>query len=217
MDGAALRRRVAYVLLVAGAAISVAGLAVELVHLRSHAEVVETLVELFSLSYEENVPTWYASSLLLVCALVLGAIATDAPTFRRHWWGLAAGFLVMSIDEAVELHEHAGGHLDLGGVLYFDWVVPAAALLAVLAVVYLPFVRALPVRRQRWFVAAGAIYVGGAVGLELPLGWWTEHWGNESAGYALIDWVEETLELVGVSLFLLALVERWQDRAEASP
>jgi hypothetical protein len=196
---------------------SVAGLVVELVHLRSHAEVVETIVGLFSLSYESNVPTWYASSLLLVCALVLSAIASDASTFRRHWWGLAAGFLVMSIDEAVELHEHAGGHLDLGGVLYFDWVIPAVALLVVLAALYLPFVRALPARRRRWFVAAGAIYVGGAVGLELPLGWWTDHWGAESAGYALIDWVEETLELAGVSTFLLALVERWQDRAEASP
>lgn len=217
MEAAALRRRFAYILVAAGAAISVAGLAVELVHLRSHADTAEIALELFSLSYEGNVPTWYASSLLLVCALLLAAIATEARGYRRHWWGLAAGFLFMSIDEAVEIHEHAGGHLDLGGVLYFDWVVPAAAVVALVVIAYLGFVRALPPRRQRWFVAAGAIYVGGAVGLELPLGWWTERAGPESAGYALIDWCEETLELLGVSLFALALVERWQDRGEAAP
>lgn len=202
-------------------AIAAAGLIVELIHLRSHAPAVETAVELCSLSYEANLPTWYASSLLLGCALVLAAIASDvagrgAP-YRRHWWGLAVGFLYMSIDEAVELHEHLGGHLDLGGVLYFDWVVPATVVLVVIGALYLPFLRALPPARRRAFVLAGAIYVGGAVGAELPLGWWAERAGTDSAGYVLIDWVEESLELLGASLFALALVERWQARAEAVP
>lgn len=221
MDGPRLRAIIARALLVAGAVVAAAGMIVELVHLGSHAPAVETAVELVSLSYEGNLPTWYASSLLLVCGLLLGAIALDVGArggaHRGHWWGLAAGFLFMSLDEAVELHEHLGGLFGFGGVLYFDWVVPAAAVVAVVAALYAGFVRALPGRRRRWFLLAGAIYVGGAVGVELPLGWWTERAGPDSAGYALIDWVEETLELLGVSLFLVALVERWQERAEARP
>lgn len=212
---------IARVLLIAGVAVALAGLVVELIHLGSHAPAVESAVGLLSLSYEANLPTWYASSLLLLCALVLSAIAAEVAgrggPYRRHWWGLAAGFLYMSIDEAVELHEHAGGWSGAGGVLYFDWVVPAAVVVALVGVLYLGFVRALPAARRRWFVLAGAIYVGGAVGAELPLGWWTERAGTDSAGYVFLDWGEETLELLGVSLFLVALVERWQAREGAVP
>lgn len=221
MEAAAHRRTIAHALLGAGVVVAAAGLVAELIHLRSHAPAVETAVGLLSLSFEGNLPTWYASSLLLLCALLLAAIATDVAArggpYRRHWWGLAGGFAFMSIDEAVQLHEHAGGHLGLGGVLYFDWVVPAAIVVALVGATYLGFLRALPPRRRRWFVVAGAIYVGGAVGAELPLGWWTERAGTDSAGYVIIDWVEETLELTGASVFLLALVERWQQRAEAAP
>ncbi len=208
---------IARALLGAGLAVSAAGLIVELIHLRSHAPAVETAVDLLSLSYEANLPTWYASSLLLLCAAMLAAIADAARSHRRHWWGLAAGFAFMSLDEAVELHEQLGGLFGTGGVLYFDWVIPAAAVVIVVGALYLRFLRALPPRRQRWFVLAGALYVGGAVVTELPLGWWTERAGTDSAGYVLIDWLEETLELAGASLFLAALVERWRERAEAVP
>jgi hypothetical protein len=60
---------------------------------------------------------------------------------------------------------------------------------------------------RRQFLIAGAIYVGGALGMELPLGWWTERAGSDNLVYALIDGVEETMELSGTTLFLLALVE----------
>ena len=70
------------------------------------------LVEFLSLSYERNLPTWYASGLLLACALVLAGIAraaglTHEPA-RRHWWALAVLFAYISLDESVGLHEHPG-------------------------------------------------------------------------------------------------------------
>lgn len=209
LDTGALRRR----LLAGVAAVSALGLAVELWHAGSHDPVIEELLPRLSLSYEHNVPTWLASSLLLACALAAGAIARGAASWRRHWWGVCAVFGYASLDEAAQLHEHLGGHLEAGGVLYFDWVIPAAAILAVLAVVFLPFVRALPGPTRRRLVIAGAIFVGGAVAMELPLGWWTERAGPDSLGYGLIDWVEETLELVGASLALVALVAHRQAAA----
>ncbi len=189
--------------------IALLGLGVELLHARSHAPAVEVLVGFLSLSYEGNLPTWYASSLLLLCAVQLGLIARALPAgdrLRWHWWLLVVLFAYMSLDETVELHEHLGGHLDTGGVLYFDWVIPAAAVVVLLGLLFLPFLRRLPATSRRRFVLAGALYVGGALLMELPLGWWTERAGPETLGYALIDWVEESLELAGVSLFLLALV-----------
>jgi hypothetical protein len=182
------------------------GLAVELWHAGApHEGLIEVLGPKLSLSYEGNVPTWFSSSLLLVCALAAGSIARGAH-WRVHWWGLAVGFGYASLDEAAELHENLGGHFDTSGILYFDWVIPAVVILAGLAAVYLPFVRALPSATRIGLIVAGAIYVGGALGMELPLGWWTATWGPDGLGYALIDWVEEVLEMLGASLAVVALV-----------
>ncbi len=197
-------------LFVAVSVVSGLGLGVELWH--AHApEASELLVQKLSLSYEGNVPTWFSSVLLFSCALAAAAIARRAVAFRRHWWGVAAVAAYASLDEAAELHEHLGGTFDLGGVLYFDWIVPAAVILVALALVFWPFVRALaPVTRRRLIVAA-CIYVGGSVLMELPLGWWTDRAGPDTLGYALIDWVEETMEMIGATLALLALVRHRED------
>lgn len=202
LDARSLRRW----LVAAVAAASALGLAAELWSAASSSPLREAIVPMLSLSYEHNVPTWLSASLLLCCALAAGAVARRAALWRRHWWGVAAVFGYASLDEAAELHEHLGGHLATSGVLYFDWVIPAVAILGVLAAVFLPFVRALAPATRRRLILAGVIYIGGAVGMELPLGWWTERAGNDNLGYALIDWLEETLEMIGASLALLALV-----------
>jgi hypothetical protein len=49
------------------------------------------------------------------------------------------------------------------------------------------------------------LYVGGAVGMELPLGAVTESQGDDSLAHALVDAVEETLELVGAGFLLLSV------------
>lgn len=193
-------------LLVGVAVVAGLGLGAEALHARSHADIVEALLTKLSLSYEGNLPTWFSSSLLLGCAVAAGVIAAARPPLHRQWWvmSLVAGW--MSLDEAAELHEHLGGYVGTGGVLYFDWVIPAAVIVAALVIAFIPFVRALnPATRTRLLVA-GAVYVGGALLMELPLGWWTEQHGTDGFGYAVIDWVEETLEMVGAALALSALL-----------
>lgn len=111
----------------------------------------------------------------------------------------------MSLDEAIEIHEYLGWLVDGEGVFYFAWVIPAGAIVAALGLFYLPFLRRLPAGTRWRFVAAGAIYVGGALLMELPLGYWVEHHGDDNLGYGLIDWVEETMELAGLSLFAVAI------------
>ena len=210
-----MRRR----LLGAVAVMAALGLIVELWHARSHDAAIEILVPRFSLSYEANVPTWFATVLLFGCALAAYGIARDVAAGgagRRHWWAIAGIATYASLDEATELHEHLGGHLELGGALYFDWVIPAAAIVVALVLVFWPFVWALPARTRTRLMFAAAIYVVGAVGMDLPLGWWTDHAGPDNLGYALIDWVGETLELVGASLALLALVDHRAAAAAAA-
>ena len=187
------------------AIISGLGLWVELAHWLVGDRVSDALLEHLSLSFEGNVPTWASAMLLFSCAIAAGQIAREATAWRKHWWGMAVVFGYASMDEAAEIHEHLGGHIGTGGVLYFDWVVIAVAILVALVVIYLPFVIQLPPHTRKWIIISGAVYLGGAVGMELPLGWWFEKHG-QGLGYAIIDWVEETTEMIGAAMALLTLV-----------
>ena len=170
-----------------------------------------SLVYFFGLSYEQNFPTWYVASLLLLCSVLLGLIACAKQRRKAahvgHWWTLAAAFLYISLDETTEIHEQASDWFDLGGFLYFGWVIPASIVVAVLGLSYLKFLAHLPRKTRNQFILAGAIYVGGALGTEFLLGYWTNLHGRRNLGYGLIDWVQESMELFGVSLFLFSLTE----------
>ena len=207
IDVATLRRRLLY----AVAIIAGLGLLVEVWHARSHGDIIEALLPKLSLSYEANLPTWLSSSLLLACAVTAGAIAAARPPWPRHWWGIVGVLAWMSLDEAAELHEHLGGLIAAHGIFYFDWTIPAAGVVALLAVIYGPFVRALTATTRDRLLIAAAVYLAGALVMELPLGWWTEHYGSEGLGYGLIDWIEESLEMIGAVLALVALVAHYQE------
>ena len=169
------------------------------------------LVYFLGLGYEGNLPTWYSSTLLLLCSLQLALIATGQTErqtpFAKHWWILAAGFLYMSMDETAQVHENAGKWFDFSGVLFYGWVIPASILVLLIGVSYMRFLAHLPRRVRYQFILSGAIYVGGAVGLDFALGWWVDRAGTKNFTYGLIDWVEESMEIMGTSLFLCSLTE----------
>ncbi len=198
-------RKLALALLASGGLVCVAGLIVELAHYGGGLEPGAWLHSALSLSYEGNLPTWYSAGLLWTAALGLGSCGRQAEDRERaRWWILAALFMLMSLDEAIGLHEELGG-MPLHGVVYFSWVVPGALLTAAFALAYLGFWRRLPTPTRRGFAWAFGLYVGGALGMELPLGAWFEAHGDENLGYALIDAVEESLEICGLSVFLVAI------------
>jgi len=204
-SGAAIRALVG-----ATALVCLLGLGAELLHHGSgegHAALF-----FWSLSYEGNLPTWYATVLPLLCAAMLAAIAAGEAVDRGRWRALACGFVYISIDEAVELHELLGGLFDTEGVLRFGWVIVAANIVLAVGLAFLGFLRRLDRPTARRFVLAGGIYVTGAVLFELPLGWWTEQYGEDTPGYALIDWCEETLEFTGLTLFAATLLRRLEGR-----
>jgi hypothetical protein len=195
------------------------GLAAELAYALA-PEVAAPFTYKLSLSYEANVPTWYISALLLLCSLALvecGAAARRrGERYARHWLYLAGVFALMSLDETAQFHEHLYLLVDGSGIFYFSWVIPGAAIAALVALAFLRFWLALPEPTRRRFAIAGAIYLTGALVMELPLGYWTERAGSDNLVYGLIDFVEETLELTGASLFLVALARHraaWESAA----
>ncbi len=196
------------------ASLSLAGLAVELAAEMWPLEFADSpydiLHMLLSLSYESNLPTWYSSHIIIVCAALL-ALVSFAKTghgveFCGHWRGLAVVFAYLSLDEAIELHEGLNQLFDTGGFFFFGWVIPFGLLLIGLSIAYWKFLWELPEKTRRRFFVAGFVYVGGALGIELPLGYWTDLHGDQNLTYALIDWVEETMEMCGMSIFAWSLV-----------
>ncbi len=176
-----------------------------------------TLKRLFSLDDEGGLQSWYQSSTLLACAVLMGAIAARKSAagsgFVRHWWLLSAVFVYLSLDEAATIHEltmwRLQDVLDAGGLLYFTWIVPAAVLIAVLAGLLWRFLMGLPRWTLKLFLAAGCLYVGGALGVEALGGLYFDlhdlTLSGKSPTYELITTFEEALEMAGVLTFGTAL------------
>jgi hypothetical protein len=170
-------------------------------------------VPLFDLNGERNVPTWYSSSMLLVCSALLALIAANeakrGARYVLHWRALSVIFLFMSLDEVVQGHEETiaplRSWLGAGGLFYYTWTLVGIAFVLLFVLVYLPFVAHLPSETKRLFVLSGALYVGGALGMELIQGWHDDLYGV-NFGTALLTTVEEVLEMSGVVVLIYALL-----------
>ena len=179
------------------------------------SEVKESVVRLAWVDGEANIPAWYSASLLLVCSLLLATIAIvhsqDSGGHALHWLGLSLIFGFLSLDETVQLHELSIGPLQgmLGatGFLHYAWIVPAGVCVILFVLAYLRFLGKLPARTRRLFLTAGAVFVGGAIGVEAISGKHASLHGEKDLTYHLIVTLEELLEMAGAVIFIYALVD----------
>ena len=171
-------------------------------------------VALLNLDEEANIPTLYSSVTILLCAGLLAIIAAARKKQEKreylYWAGLAIIFLFLALDESATLHEEIirplRNALNTSGVLYFAWVIPYGIFTIILMLIYLRFLISLPSRIRYLIILAGILYVAGALGGELIGGHWFGKYGPENVTYELITMVEESLEMVGILVFIYALM-----------
>lgn len=171
-------------------------------------------LEAFDVNQEGNLPTWYSSSALLLCSVLLALIAAGARQSRghyvRHWSALSAIFLLFSLDEVATFHERIGGLLrgifDTGGVLYYAWVAPASAFLLVFVAAYLRFFASLPAKTRLLVLIAGVCLAGGVLVPGMIEGYYADRYGTSGLAYAMMVSGEELLEMTGVVVFIYALM-----------
>lgn len=89
----------------------------------------------------------------------------------------------------------------------FTWVIPGMVVVAVLAIYFVRFLWRLPPNTRQAFVVAGTLFVGGAIGVEILGGWYGGLHGMANLTYSLFATVEESMEIVGVIVFIHALLE----------
>lgn len=125
--------------------------------------------------------------------------------------------LAAAADETVSFHGVLTLFLPaierLSPALHFAWVAVAVPALAVLACCCLPLMRGLP-RSTRWgLLAAAALFVGGAVGLEMIAGLVIHSAGEDSIAYRITYILEDTLEILGCALFIVVVLHHFRARA----
>ncbi len=172
------------------------------------------LVHLIHVEEEGNIPTYYSALLLLGSAILLAFIAyftrlQNKPYFK-HWIVLSIIFFYLSIDDAAAIHETIipplRALLNTSGIFFYAWVIVAIPLLVVFLLAYFKFVRDLPRQIRNLFIISGALFVFGAMGLDMAAGFVVTHnlWIHTIEPALMIT--EELLENVGIVLFIYALL-----------
>ena len=173
---------------------------------------------LLNLGEEANLPTWYSSCSLALCSALLFVVGSTARSkkgaFAHHWLVLAGIFLFLSVDEGAMLHEATMLPLDplvarfgyFGGYLYDAWLIPWGLFVAFVGISYVRFLGHLPSDIRLRFIVAGTLFVGGAAGTELFEGRVDYLAGGYSDARIPIVTLQEVMELLGVLVFLRALL-----------
>lgn len=176
-----------------------------------------TIDELLYLDYEYNIPTYFSVLILLLASILTFFIAKltrkNTKSYHLHWMGLSIGFLVMSADEFMTLHEK------LTRVFYrfigipkndffkFSWVFLGILCFILIGLLYIKFLISLP-NRTRWiFILAGIVYFLGVIGFEMISSYLYINLGTNNREYVVIITIEEFFEMNGVILFIYGLVD----------
>jgi hypothetical protein len=159
--------------------------------------------EYFLLAHERNPSTWVAAASLAtvaVLAWVTGRGRADAGT----WSFVAAVLVFMSLDEVATFHERMSA-LPLPGIGSRGWAGAGLLLVALVAVRLFRWVLTLEVGLRIALIVGGAVFVGGAIGVEVLAGNHQRTHGDDTIFWVLST-VEENLELAGVLIVLRALL-----------
>jgi hypothetical protein len=178
------------------------------------------LVRITYVDGEANLPTWYSSGLLLVAAAIHAVVALVAQRredrWARHWWALAILFVALSLDEAAMIHELPIDRLreafDASGILYEAWVVPGALVAGVVALSFARFLKALRPPIAAGYLLAGALFVAGAIGVEMVTAVIADGRGRDTLMYVAAVSVEELLEMIGVTVLIGVVATELQSR-----
>ncbi len=162
----------------------------------------------FDLDEEESFGTWFNSGLLLIAAVLLihraRVLRAEGQDWHRWWLILGAGFCVLSMDEVVGMHEWVNSMME-----DTPWTLIAFPIFMLVGLAYLPFLWHYRWRTGLLFILAGAIYGGGAVGVEH----FTDSDVN-SLHYNMWTALEEGMEMLGVIVLIYTVLDHIRGTAE---
>jgi hypothetical protein len=212
-------RRVGRLLAVAVGVVLAASLIASIVQLWLGGEASDVW-PLLDVDLESNLPTWFSSLLLMSCAgaaaLIAGLSRDDAAVARR-WAVLAVLFVALSADEAAGFHELLVFPLRVlvrqSPWLRYPLILPGILALVAGWLALGSFVRAMPSATRRRLGWGLVLFAGGALGVETIGGWFDPVVHGESLTYAVFATLEEGLEMSGVVVAFVGLLEHIEHHA----
>ena len=173
---------------------------------------------LFDFDREANIPTFFSSTILLSCAVLLFYIYRKSDMkkiYRLQWLLLSLIFTFLGLDEFAIIHEKLIDImryvLNPTGIFFYGWILPYGIAVALLGVLFIPFLGKLPVKIRTLFLSSAVIFLLGAVGMEMIGGAHAEVHGIHTLNYAIFYSIEELLEMLGIALFLFSLLTYFID------
>lgn len=171
------------------------------------------LINFIDLEYEKNLPSVFATFQLLFTSLLLAMIAVDKKRtkdrYRYHWQGLSIIFLYLASDELFSIHEYLNRpiHRIIQPIFGTRWDVVNSILLPIFLLIYFKFWRSLPKQLKQLFFVSGFLYVLGAIIIEvIGLRYFPGNYFQPRFAAQIITTVEELLEMLGLNLFIYALL-----------
>lgn len=181
------------------------------------------MISMFNFDDERNLPTLFSGLLILSCAVTLWRVSKTKTENQAgltfYWKALSAFTLFLFLDEIFSIHEIANHKMfkDIwpygDGFFYFAWVVPYLFLVGVAFLFFIKFLMKLPAATRIQFITAGAIYAGGALGMEL-IGGKYHHHNGPNVYYFVIITIEELLEMLGMVRFFSAILKHFFTNTE---
>lgn len=162
---------------------------------------------------ESSVPTWFSQTLLFTIGVgALTAAYLQKQKAKRRLWALIGTLgILLSIDEAASLHEFA--LQSLHNVFFLDtsptadknaWVLIIPIILIFALVLAWQSIRLLPKRTVAFFVLGGAVFVAGAVIIDI-LSINVE--ANTFLYQGVMVGIEEFFELLGSIIVLFSIAD----------
>lgn len=169
----------------------------------------------FDIGDEANVAVWIASSFWLLLGVLAALAALTSERFTRSWWLFAVVAVIASADEAGQLHEKlfvVGDRMApfVPIDVHYNWVIPGAILALLVGALLLRLVLALRRRVGIGLIVAGATFLTGALVIETITGLVQRAEGEMTNTYYVLMYIEETFELVGVAIAIIALASMFR-------
>jgi len=181
----------------------------------SQPDHIQGIITLFNSAAEGNLPTYYSSVLLLISALLLFIVTLNERTTKSryfpYWAFLTVGFIYLSMDEMLVLHESISSFIRAvsdysgQGVLKSPWVILGMITVVVIFLVFMKFIVHLDSKTRTMFIVAGVLYVGGAIGFEIIENLYADAYGQDLM-YSMLQNLEEGMEMAGIIVFISALL-----------
>ena len=171
-----------------------------------------------NLDEEFNLTAIYSGLLLYASSFLLKEIAVSSQGGkRRDWMLLSKVFLFLAFDEVFQVHELfviPGLRQYLHPSLASIWVIPYGILFALFSFKFIPFFLGLRKQVSVLSLISGGVYVSGAIAFEALNSWLVRTGQISRSGfyYELISGFEELFEMVGIIIFLYALMLELRSR-----